>query len=85
MTHTATQITVTAPAKAAGSYAVVVTTPVGGTSTATHDFTYVAAPAITSLTPAKVKATATHAVKITGYQLHNSHIGDRGRDGRDDR
>ena len=55
----------TAPAKAAGSYAVVVTTPVGGTSTNTHNLTYVAAPAVTSITPT-VKATATHALKITG-------------------
>ena len=65
-THTATQITVTAPAKAAGSYAVVVKTPVGGTSTATHNLTYVAAPVVTSITPTKVKSTATHALKITG-------------------
>ena len=85
MTHTGTQITVTVPAKAAGSYAVVVTTPVGGTSTNTHTFTYVAAPAITSLTPSQGEGNSHPRRQDHRDQLHNSHIGDRGRDGRDHR
>ena len=69
MTHTGTQITVTAPAKAAGSYAVVVTTPVGGTSTATHDFTYIPAPTVTSFTPASGTTLGGTTVTIIGTNL----------------
>ena len=67
--HTGTQITVTAPAKAAGSYAVVVTTPVGGTSTATHDFTYIPAPTVTSFTPASGTTLGGTTVTIIGTNL----------------
>ena len=59
-----TQITAVTPA-GSGTVPVTVKTA-GGTSTNTHTFTYVAAPAVTSITPTKVKSTATHALKITG-------------------
>ncbi|MBV9497010.1 MAG: IPT/TIG domain-containing protein, partial [Acidobacteria bacterium] len=47
---TATQITVTTPAHAAGSVAVAVTTP-GGTGTQNNAYTYAAAPTATTVTP----------------------------------
>ena len=66
-TTSSTQIKVHLPAKAAGSYTVVVTTPFGGTSTATHAFTYTrTAPTISAVTPSKGPAAGGQHVKITG-------------------
>ena len=65
--HTATQITVTAPAKTNGSYAVVIRTPVGGSSTSAHSFRYqLTAPTVSKVTPSEGKTTGGLHVKITG-------------------
>jgi hypothetical protein len=66
----ATQITATSPAGAAGTIDVSVVT-IGGASanTAADDFTYVAAPAIASLSPAEGPATGGTVVTITGTNL----------------
>ncbi len=68
--NSATQITATAPAGAEGTVDITVTT-VGGTSaTGTSDqFTYVAAPTITSLSPANGPALGGTSVTITGTKL----------------
>ena len=46
-----------------------VKTPVGGTSTNTHNLTYVGKPTITTLTPSSGKATTTQTVTVTGTNL----------------
>jgi hypothetical protein len=62
-----TQITATAPAAAAGTYDVTVTT-VGGTSatSAADQFTYVAAPTVTALSPNRGTALGGSVVTLTG-------------------
>lgn len=65
----ATQITATTPAHAAGAVDVAVTTP-GGTATAAGAFTYlVPLPTITSVSPAWGPATGGITVTITGTNL----------------
>src|SRR5207247_6685395 len=66
----ATQITATAPAHAAGTVDVSVTT-VGGTSanTAADDYTFVDAPTITSLAPTAGPSAGGNSVVITGTNL----------------
>jgi hypothetical protein len=68
--NNANQITATAPAHAAGTVDVSVTT-VGGTSanTANDDYTYVAAPTITSLTPSSGTTAGGTSVVIAGTNL----------------
>ncbi|AYV46331.1 hypothetical protein CFHF_15635 [Caulobacter flavus] len=65
-----TQITATSPANAAGTYDVTVTT-VGGTSatSAADQFTYVAAPTVTSISPTAGPTTGGTTVTITGTNL----------------
>jgi hypothetical protein len=62
-----TQITATAPAAAAGTYDITVTT-VGGTSatSAADQFTYVAAPTVTALSPNRGTALGGSVVTLTG-------------------
>jgi hypothetical protein len=62
-----TQITATSPAAAAGTYDVTVTT-VGGTSatSAADQFTYVAAPTVTALSPNRGTALGGSVVTLTG-------------------
>ncbi|WP_344135100.1 IPT/TIG domain-containing protein [Saccharopolyspora halophila] len=62
-----TQITATAPPRAAGPAPVVVTTP-GGTSNAVS-FAYIAVPVITAVTPDQGPATGGNNVTITGSNL----------------
>lgn len=62
-----TQITVTAPANAAGIYDVTVTNPDGTSATNSGDvYTYVAAPTVTSLSPVRGPTSGGTAVVITG-------------------
>jgi len=65
-----TQITATSPANSAGTYDVTVTN-VGGTSatSAADQFTYVAAPTITSITPTAGATAGGTTVTITGTNL----------------
>ncbi|MFC4820099.1 IPT/TIG domain-containing protein [Dokdonella ginsengisoli] len=63
--NSATQITATAPAHAAGAVAVAVTTA-GGTGSAANAYTYVAAPAIAGVSPAQGPAAGGTSVAITG-------------------
>ena len=65
-----TQVTVTAPAHAAGTVSVTVTTP-KGTSTASNAarFTYDAVPTISSLTPTSATTTGGTSVVISGTNL----------------
>src|SRR5207253_5032504 len=67
------QITATAPAHAAGTVDVSVTT-VGGTSanTAADDYTFVAAPSITSLAPTAGPAAGANSVVISGANFTNA-------------
>lgn len=66
----ATQITATTPAGAAGTADVRVTTAGGqSANTAADDFTYVAAPAVTSLAPSAGPAAGGTSVTITGTNL----------------
>jgi hypothetical protein len=60
-----TQITATAPAKAAGAVSVVITTP-GGTATGTNAYTYVAIPTFTSVAPTAGPIAGGNSVTITG-------------------
>ena len=62
-----TQITVTSPANAAGTYDITVTTP-GGTSatTAADQYTYVSAPTVTSISPTAGPTAGGTTVTITG-------------------
>ncbi|MBJ2143629.1 IPTL-CTERM sorting domain-containing protein [Delftia acidovorans] len=68
--NSATQITATAPAHAAGTVDVRITT-VGGTSatSAADQFTYVAAPTVTSVSPTAGPAAGGTSVVITGTNL----------------
>jgi len=61
----ATQITAVTPAHAAGAVDVVVTTP-GGSATASNGFTYIAAPAISSINPTSGPAAGGTSVVLTG-------------------
>ncbi len=65
-----TQITVTTPAKAAGTYDVSVTNP-GGTGTKTSGFTYYNIPTITSVTPDVGSITGGTSVAIVGTNFVN--------------
>ena len=64
----ATQITATTPAHAAGAVAVAVTTP-GGTGSKANAYTYVAAPTVTTVAPAAGPAAGGQSVTITGTNL----------------
>jgi uncharacterized protein YhjY with autotransporter beta-barrel domain len=64
----ASQITATVPAHAAGAVNVVVTAP-GGTGTRSSGYTYVAAPTITSLSPDTGSANGGYTVTIIGTNL----------------
>lgn len=65
----ATQVTATTPARAAGAVNVAVTTP-GGTATRTSGFTYVSVvPAIATIAPAEGPAAGGSSVTITGTNL----------------
>ncbi len=68
--NSATQITATAPVGGPGTVHVTVTTPDGTSATTPSDeFTYVAAPSVTSLDPATGSAAGGTAVVITGTAL----------------
>ena len=64
----ATTITATTPAHAAGPVDVVVTTP-GGSATGTGIYTYVAAPTVTAISPARGPIAGGTPVTITGTNL----------------
>jgi len=65
-----TQITATAPSGTAGAVDVTVTTPNGTSPTSAADaFTYVAAPAVSALSPATGSTTGGTSVVITGTSL----------------
>ncbi len=68
---TATSITATTPAGTAGAADVVVTTA-GGSVTDTGGFTYVAAPTISSVTPAQGPLTGGTSITIAGTNLANA-------------
>ncbi len=70
--NTATSITVTTGAHAAGPVNVVVTTP-GGTDTATNAYTYIAAPVISSLTPANLPLSG-GAITIAGTDFTGASL-----------
>jgi sugar lactone lactonase YvrE len=65
-----TEIEIDAPAHAAGTVDVIVTTA-GGTSTntAADDYTYVAPPVVTAINPAKGRAAGGNVIEITGRRL----------------
>ncbi len=69
--NSGTQITAVAPAKAAGAVEVVVTTPTGSSPTTgtANDYTYIAAPAVTGLTPPSGPTAGSTSVVITGTDL----------------
>ena len=70
LTDTATQITATAPAGAAGTVDVTVTTAGGTSATSPADqFTYVAAPTVTRISPAAGPLAGGTTVTITGTDL----------------
>jgi len=62
----ATSITATTPAHAAGGVDVVVTNPDGQSATLANAFTYLASPTVTSLTPSEGSAAGGFSVTITG-------------------
>ena len=64
----ATTITATTPVGTAGARDVVVTTP-GGSGTGTGLFTYIAAPTVSSISPASGQAAGGTSVTITGTNL----------------
>jgi len=65
--NSATQITATSPAGAAGTVDITVTTGVGTSSTGSNDqFTYVAAPTVTSISPSSGPVGWTTVVTLTG-------------------
>ena len=66
--NSATQITATTPAHAAGGVTIAVTTP-NGTSSSGPTYTYVAAPTVTSLSPTSGPAAGGTSVTITGTGL----------------
>ncbi|MBO9534844.1 MAG: IPT/TIG domain-containing protein, partial [Solirubrobacteraceae bacterium] len=63
-----TTITATSPARTAGTYDVLVTTPVGGTSanTSADDYTYASLPTVTNLSPSSGPVAGGTSVTITG-------------------
>ncbi|MCX4452335.1 IPT/TIG domain-containing protein [Streptomyces sp. NBC_01728] len=63
--NSSTQITATAPARSAGSVAVTVTIPGGGTSNGVT-YTYVTVPVVTGLNPNQGRTTGGNSVTITG-------------------
>ncbi|MBX9802944.1 MAG: IPT/TIG domain-containing protein [Caulobacteraceae bacterium] len=65
----ATSITATTPAGASSGPKVVAVTGPGGTGTRTNFFTYIASPAVTSISPAAGPTTGGTAVTITGTDL----------------
>nr|BFE64702.1 hypothetical protein GCM10020063_092280 [Dactylosporangium thailandense] len=65
---TATSLKVTTPANSAGNAAIEVTTP-GGTSDGTVEYTYVAAPTVTDVSPPTGPAAGGTEVTITGTDL----------------
>jgi hypothetical protein len=68
--NSATQITATAPAASAGTIHVVVTTVGGASAAGTADqFSYVAAPSVTGMTPGGDTASGGAPVTITGSNL----------------
>jgi large repetitive protein len=68
-----TQITVTSPAEAAGRVDVTVTTPGGVSATSPADqFTYLAAPTVTGISPAQGPAAGGTTVTITGTGFSGS-------------
>jgi hypothetical protein len=74
-----TQITATSPAESAGTVDVTVTTP-GGTSatSSADDFTYVAAPTVSSVSPTSGPTTGGTQVTITGTNLSGATAVDFG-------
>ena len=69
-TNTATSITATAPAAGAGTVDVTVTTPGGTSTTSTADqYTYVAAPTVTNVSPTAGPTGGGNTVTITGTNL----------------
>jgi hypothetical protein len=65
-----TQITATSPANSAGTYDITVTTPGGTSATSAADqFTYVAAPTVTSVSPTSGATAGGTTVVITGTNL----------------
>lgn len=71
--NSATQITATAPAGAAGTVDVTVTTAGGTSATSAADqFTYVAAPTVTSISPTSGPGTGGTTVIITGSNFSGS-------------
>ena len=76
---TATSITATAPAGAAGPVDVTVTTPGGTSTTSSSDlFTYVAAPTVTSIAPTAGPTAGGTSVVITGTNLDSATAVDFG-------
>ncbi len=68
-----TQITATSPARPAGTYDITVATPGGTSATSANDqFTYVAAPTVTGLSPAAGPTGGATTVVITGTNLSNA-------------
>ena len=72
-----TQVTATAPAHAAGTVSVIVTTP-GGSSpnTAADDYSYTAAPTVTMLTPANGPSAGGNSVTVTGTGFSGAGFSD---------
>ncbi len=65
--NSATSITAVSPAESAGTVDITVTTPNGTSATSANDqFTFVAAPTVTSLSPTSGPATGATSVTITG-------------------
>ncbi|WP_449446123.1 IPT/TIG domain-containing protein [Thermomonas brevis] len=65
--NSATQITATSPSNSAGTYDITVTTAGGTSSTnASDQFTYIAAPTVTSITPSAGPTSGGTSVVITG-------------------
>jgi hypothetical protein len=71
--NNATTIVLSTPAHAAGSVDVIVTTPFGST-TSTTAYTFVAAPSITSVTPASGSAAGGETVVIRGINLGGATV-----------
>ncbi|MFN3778955.1 MAG: IPT/TIG domain-containing protein [Brevundimonas aurantiaca] len=69
--NSATQITAVSPAGSAGTVSVSVTTP-GGTGTLSNAFVYVAAPTITSVSPAAGPTVGGTSVTVTGTNLSSA-------------
>ncbi|MBB1177634.1 hypothetical protein DSM05_00480 [Pseudomonas sp. FW305-3-2-15-E-TSA4] len=69
--NSATQITAVSPAGSAGTVSVSVTTP-GGTGTLSNAFVYVAAPTITSVSPAAGPTAGGTSVTVTGTNLSSA-------------